>query len=85
MFKNIKLIAALTLVAGTALAAGEAKAPKVVACQNFNEFHDSNGVTMGVCGATKPGGKPRFLRSYVVTKVIDPTTEKPVALMVGFQ
>lgn len=83
--RKLLTIAALIMTAGTAFAAGEAKAPKVVACQNFNEFHDANGVTMGVCGATKPGGKVRILRSYVVTKVTDPSTEKPVPLMVGFQ
>lgn len=83
--KRVLTIAALILTAGTAFAAGEAKAPKVTACQNFDEFRDANGVTMGVCGAKKPGGKVTYLRSYIVTKVINPATEKPEAILVGFQ
>lgn len=78
-------IAALILTAGTAFAAGEAKEAKPVACANFNEFHDANGVTLGVCGATKPGGKSRVLRSYVVARVVNPATDKPEPIMVGWQ
>lgn len=84
MKKSITFAVALVLTAGTAFAAGEAKEAKPVACLHFNEFKDANGVTMGVCGASKPGGKVRVLRSYVVTRVVDPTTDKPVAVLVGF-
>jgi len=83
--RKVLTIAALILTAGTAFAAGEAKEAKPVACLNFNEFKDANGVTMGVCGATKPGGKVRVLRSYVVARVVDPSTDKTVSVMAGFQ
>lgn len=83
--KRVLTIAALILTAGTATAAGEAKVPKVIACETFDEFRDANGATMGVCVAAKEGGKPRVVRSYVVTKVTNPATGKPQAILVGFQ
>jgi hypothetical protein len=82
--RKVLVIAALFLTAGTAFAAGEARVAKVVACENFNEFRDANGVTMGVCGASSPKGKPRILRSYVVTKVVNPSTDTTASVMVGY-
>lgn len=82
--KKVLVFAALILTAGAAFAAGEVRAAKVVACENFNEFRDVNGVTMGVCGASSPNGKPRVLRSYVVAKVVNPSTDKTARVMVGY-
>jgi hypothetical protein len=78
-------IAALVLATGTAFAAGEAKAPKLVTCEQFEIFKAESGAPIGMCQPTKPGGKPRYLRSYVVVKVVNPATEQPVSAMVGFQ
>lgn len=79
------IAAALVFATGAAYAAGEIKAPKLASCSNFNVFKGDNGVTMGVCGPTKQGGKPKFLRSFVVVKVVDPSTNAATPVMVGFQ
>lgn len=81
--KQALAIAALLLVAGSAYAEGKREA-KPLACLNFNEFRDANGVTMGVCGASKPGGKPRYLRTFQIVSIVNPETEKAVKTMVGF-
>lgn len=82
--KKVLITALVLLTASTAFAAGQLKAPKVLACQNFNEFHDKNGVAIGMCGATKPGGKVRILGSYAIVKVVNPATDKAELVMVGF-
>ena len=61
------------------------KAGKPASCTNFNVFKDSNGAEIGLCGATKPGGKATVLRSFVIVSVVDPATDKPVRVMVGFR
>lgn len=81
--KKLLVIAALVLTAGSAFAAGERSA-KVVACQVFDELKSASGAAMGVCASSKEGGKPRVLRSYVVTKVLNPTTGKADPVMVGY-
>lgn len=81
--KKALMIAALVLTAGTAYAAGE-RSPKVVACQVFDELKSASGATMGLCASTKEGGKPRVLRSYVVTRVLNPATGKAESVLVGF-
>lgn len=87
--KKLLVIAALVLTAGTAFAAGADKAAKVVACQNFTIAKLDNGATMGVCsgsaeGMGRKGKKPRFLTSYTVAKVADPSGAL-VSVLVGFQ
>lgn len=83
--RKVLMIAALILTAGTAFAAGEIREAKPIACAHFDEFKGATGSTMGVCAPSKEGGKPRVLRSYVVTKLVNPSTGKPESVMVGFQ
>lgn len=82
---RITAIVALSLVSSLAFAAGAAKKARPMACENFDVFKDANGVEIGVCGATKPGGRASTLRSFAVATVIDPTTDKPVKVLVGFR
>lgn len=86
MKNTLKVCIALLLCSASALAAGEvAKKARPVACENYNVFKDANGVELGICGAAKPGGKASVLRSFSVATVIDPTTDKPVKVLVGFR
>lgn len=82
---KLLIVAALVLTAGTAFAASEAKPAKLVTCEQFSLLKTDQGPTIGMCQPSKPGGKPRYLRSYVVVKVVNPATELPVTAMVGYQ
>ena len=84
MTKYIALAAGLILGTVATTQAAQPKEPRVVACSNFDTFTDAHGVTIGVCGAKKPGGKVTYLGSYQVVSVINPATDKPAKLMVGF-
>lgn len=85
----VKTIVALVLCSSAAFAAGEAtKEAKPVACRSSDiasQFKDQYGNELGICGASKPGGKVTVLRSFVRAKVIDPATDKPVIVLVGFR
>jgi len=78
------LIAISLFVPTLALAADPAKPTKAHACANYTVATTTDGATIGVCGATKPGGKVTYLRSYQIVKLVDPTTDTPPTLMVGF-
>lgn len=85
MKTTIKTIIAILSLSTVAYAASEAREAKPVACKNYNVFKDANGVEIGLCGASKPGGKSSVLRSFTVATVIDPTNDKPVKVLVGFR
>ena len=78
---------AFGLILGTVatVQASEAKAPKLAVCTNFNTFKADDGAMIGICDAKKPGGKVTYLRSFVVTSVINPSTDKAERLMAGFE
>ena len=78
-------IAAIILSFATAGLAAAQKARKPVVCENFTIATTTDGAKFGVCGATKPGGKMIDLRTYQVVSVIDPDTEQPVKVLVGFR
>lgn len=82
--KKVLIVAAMFLTAGTAFAAGEARAPKVTACEVFDEFTTSSGAKMGMCEPAREGGKPRVIRSYVVASVVNPVTGKATRVLVGY-
>lgn len=81
----IALAAGLILGTVATVQAAEPKPPRVVACQNFNTFTDTNGATLGVCGAKKAAGKVTYLGSFQVVSVVNPATNKAERVMVGFQ
>jgi hypothetical protein len=70
---------------GTAHAEGTPKVAKPVVCLDYTIASTSDGGSIGVCAPSKPGGKPRYLRSFVESHVLDPSTGKPQAMLVGFQ
>lgn len=82
-----KAIVAIALIClpTLAIAADAGKPSKAAACANYTIATTTDGATFGVCGATKPGGKVTYLRSYQVVKLIDPATDTEATLMVGFQ
>lgn len=82
--KTIAITAIVLTFAAAGLAAS-AKTRKPVACENFTIATTTDGAKFGVCGATKPGGKVTDLRTYQIVSVIDPETEKPVKILVGFR
>lgn len=79
------LIAISLFVPTLALAAEAGKPTKTFACANYNVATTRDGATIGICGATKPGGKVTYLRSFQIVKLIDPATDKETTLLVGFQ
>jgi hypothetical protein len=80
------LIAISLFIPTLALAADPgAKPTKTFACQNYTVATTTDGATIGICGATKPGGKVTYLRSYQIVKLVDPATDSETTLMVGFQ
>jgi hypothetical protein len=83
--KLIKLVLAVLLCSTVAYAAGEARAPKPFACQDFTTARTPGGAEIGFCAPSKPDGKPTLLRSFSVATVTDPATSKPVRVMVGFR
>lgn len=82
-----KAIIAISLVClpTLALAAEAGKPTKTFACQNYTVATTTDGATIGICGATKPGGKVTYLRSYQIVRLVDPATDSETTLMVGFQ
>ena len=82
--RSFIIATALALATVATVQAAERKEPRVVACSNFNTFKDAQGVTLGVCGAKRPGGKVTYLGSFQVVSVINPSTDKAERLMVGF-
>lgn len=80
--KSALLSAAILLVAGTSFAAGELKASKVVACQEFTTAKLADGTYVGVC--QREGKKPRFLTSFTIAKVSNPSTRAVESVLVGF-
>lgn len=80
-----KAIIVLALLAPAAALAADPKPTKIAACANYNVATTRDGATIGICGATKPGGKATFLRSFQIVKLVDPATDKETTLMVGFQ
>jgi hypothetical protein len=83
--KQALIAIALICLPTLANAADPAKPAKTFACTNYNVATTTDGATIGICGATKPGGKVTFLRSFQIVKLIDPTTDTETTLMVGFQ
>lgn len=84
--KRTLIIAAMVLSPVAAFAAGESSKPaKPVACQSFTTAKTVDGAEIGICGATREGGKATFLRSFAVATVVDPSTDKPVRVLVGFR
>ena len=79
------LIAIALLVPTLAIAAEPGKPSKTHACANYTIATTTDGATFGVCGATKPGGKVTYLRSYQIVRLVDPATDTETTLMVGFQ
>ena len=73
----------VSLLALSSVASAEEKAIRPVSCSNFTEATTTDGAKVGICGATSPKGKARFLRSYQIVSVVDPSTDKPVRVMVG--
>lgn len=80
-----KAITILAMLIPSAALAADPKPTKTFACANYNVATTRDGATIGICGATKPGGKTTFLRSFQIVKLIDPATDKETTLMVGFQ
>ena len=83
--KKALIALALICLPTLANAADPAKPAKTFACANYTIATTTDGATFGVCGATKPGGKVTYLRSYQIVRLIDPTTDTETTLMVGFQ
>lgn len=83
--KKALIAVSLICLPTLALAADPAKPTKTFACANYNVATTTDGATIGICGATKPGGKATFLRSFQIVKLIDPATDTETSLMVGFQ
>jgi hypothetical protein len=74
-----------TLLALSSVASADEKVIKPVSCLNFTEATTTDGAKVGICAPATARGKARFLRTYQIVSVVDPTTDKPVKLMVGFQ
>jgi|GEM_PF-2448793 len=79
------LIALALFVPTLALAAEAGKPSKTFACANYTVATTTDGATIGICGATKPGGKVTYLLSFQIVKLVDPATDTETTLMVGFQ
>lgn len=79
------LITIALFVPSLAIAADPAKPTKAHACANYTVATTTDGATIGVCGASKPGGKVTYLRSYQIVRLVDPATDTETTLMVGFQ
>lgn len=79
--KKVLMIAALILTAGSAYAAGE-RVARPVACLNYSIAKLADGSEVGMCQSAK--GKPRLVRSFVVTKVKNPETGAADSILVGF-
>lgn len=84
MYNRIAFAIAAVALTATAYAYS-AQPAKLVTCEDFALLKTDQGAPIGMCQPTKPGGKPRYLRSYVVVKVVNPATEQAVNAMVGFQ
>lgn len=78
-------IIATALVLATSAAQAETKPPKPVVCASYTIASTVDGGRLGVCAPSKEGGKPRYLRSFAETRVINPTTGKAESVIVGFQ
>ena len=84
--KNKFLGALLAMLAFSSVAsAEETKHAKPFSCTNFTTATTADGAKIGICGASKPGGKATFLRSYAIVDVVDPSTDKPVKVMTGYR
>lgn len=83
MGKYIAIVAAILATVGT-IQAAERKAPRVVACQDFDTLKGSNGVALGVCAPKKPGGKATYLGSFQVVSIVNPATGAAERVLVGF-
>jgi len=82
---NKAIIAIALFVPTLAIAAEAGKPSKAAACANYTVATTTDGATIGICGATKPGGKVTYLRRYQIVKLVDPATDTETTLMVGFQ
>ena len=82
----VRLLAVVSLVLMFAgLAHAETKAAKPVACVDYSVATLSDGSKVGVCSPSKPGGKPTYLRSFEIVKLIDPATATVSSVMLGYR
>lgn len=71
------------LMASTALADGRPSKP--IVCGVYSVATMRDGSKVGVCAATKEGGKPRYLRTFSEVSIVNPGTGRAESVMVGFQ
>jgi hypothetical protein len=85
MTKTITALAlAIVTLTGASAAIAETKAPRPKTCDKFSEATTSDGHKIGICAASKPGGKPTYLSRYTIVeiKADDGVTTR---VMIGFR
>lgn len=80
----IACLTGIIIMAAATTHAAEPHEAKPVACLYYSIANLTDGSSVGICEATKAGGKPRVLRDFSETTVLNKSTGKTVKMLVGF-